>query len=58
MTIVFNTFKKLGLRYVLVTDRGALIGIITKKDLLQQMRIETHEKPRKFVESHTGIHIE
>jgi len=31
LTVIFNAFKKLGLRYTLITERGALKGIITKK---------------------------
>ncbi|KAI8851039.1 chloride channel [Chytridium lagenaria] len=32
-------FKKMGSRYVLVTDRGVLKGIITKKDLLRHVML-------------------
>ncbi|ORZ35273.1 chloride channel, partial [Catenaria anguillulae PL171] len=32
MEMVIELFKKVGLRYVLVTKNGALIGLITKKD--------------------------
>jgi len=31
---IYNIFKQLGLRYCLVTRFGKLVGIITKKDLL------------------------
>jgi chloride channel 3/4/5 len=32
-SLVVNMFQKLGLRYVLFTDRGALRGLMTKKDV-------------------------
>jgi chloride channel 3/4/5 len=38
MNTVFDMFKKLGLRYILVMDQhGRLIGIITKKDILYHL---------------------
>uniref|UniRef100_A0AC35EV14 Chloride channel protein n=1 Tax=Panagrolaimus sp. PS1159 TaxID=55785 RepID=A0AC35EV14_9BILA len=36
--IVAEMFAKLGLRQVLVTEKGELIGIVTKKDLLTYLR--------------------
>lgn len=38
---VHELFRKLGLRYVLVTNFGRLTGILTKKDI--QHAIEKHE---------------
>ncbi|KAJ3303266.1 hypothetical protein HDU76_005378, partial [Blyttiomyces sp. JEL0837] len=35
LELCVELFKKLGLRYVIVTDKGKLAGIITKKDLLR-----------------------
>lgn len=32
-------FKKLGLRYLLVSQRGLLLGVITKKDILQHIQM-------------------
>ncbi len=37
MILVLEIFKKLGLRSVLITRRGKLCGIITKKDLLHHL---------------------
>nr|CDS28445.1 H():Cl() exchange transporter 3 [Hymenolepis microstoma] len=37
METVLDFFRKLGLRQVLVTKNGRLLGIITKKDVLRQM---------------------
>ncbi|MFH4979986.1 hypothetical protein AB6A40_006695 [Gnathostoma spinigerum] len=38
METVIDMFRKLGLRQVLVTRSGRLLGIITKKDILQFMK--------------------
>jgi signal-transduction protein with cAMP-binding, CBS, and nucleotidyltransferase domain len=38
VSLVFDMFKKLGLRYILVAHRGVLNGIITKKDILQHIQ--------------------
>lgn len=38
METVIDMFRKLGLRQVLVTRNGRLLGIITKKDILQFMK--------------------
>ncbi|CAD6198725.1 unnamed protein product [Caenorhabditis auriculariae] len=38
METVIDMFRKLGLRQVLVTRSGKVLGIITKKDILQFMR--------------------
>ncbi|KAJ1364631.1 hypothetical protein KIN20_024760 [Parelaphostrongylus tenuis] len=38
METVIDMFRKLGLRQVLVTKNGKVLGIITKKDILQFMR--------------------
>ena len=37
MGLVLEVFKKLGLRSVLITRRGKLCGLITKKDLLHHL---------------------
>uniref|UniRef100_A0A183HLG7 CBS domain-containing protein n=1 Tax=Onchocerca flexuosa TaxID=387005 RepID=A0A183HLG7_9BILA len=45
METVIDMFRKLGLRQVLVTRNGRLLGIITKKDILDFMKmggIENH----------------
>lgn len=36
MEIVVELFRKMGLRYILVTRNGILLGLITKKDLLRR----------------------
>jgi len=38
MEIVIDMFRKLGLRQVLITKNGRLLGIITKKDILRFMK--------------------
>lgn len=38
METVIDMFRKLGLRQVLVTHSGRLLGIITKKDVLHFMK--------------------
>jgi chloride channel 3/4/5 len=38
MEIVIDMFKKLGLRQVLITKNGRLLGIITRKDILRFMK--------------------
>lgn len=35
METIIDMFRKLGLRQVLVTQRGRLLGIINKKDILK-----------------------
>jgi chloride channel 3/4/5 len=55
MEIVLELFRKLGLRYVLVTYQGRLEGLLTKKDLLahlQQVRGEVPEGVTIRLESH------
>jgi len=44
MEIVINNFSKLGLRQTLVTQKGRLQGIITKKDVLKHIQKLKHEK--------------
>ncbi len=38
METVIDMFRKLGLRQMLVTRNGRLLGVITKKDILQYMK--------------------
>ncbi|KAJ3042853.1 H(+)/Cl(-) exchange transporter 3 [Rhizophlyctis rosea] len=40
MEMTMELFKKMGLRYVLVTQNGQLCGVITKKDLLRHGKTE------------------
>jgi len=51
LNIIFEMFKKMGMRYVLVSHRGRLVGIITKKDMLQHIAVHFHGKFRTFVVS-------
>ena len=46
LQLVVNIFSKLGLRYVLFTDRGALQGLLTKKDVWYIMDRASDESPR------------
>jgi len=38
-------FRKLGLRQTLVTHKGRLLGIITKKDVLRHIKKMDNEDP-------------
>ena len=49
LNIIFDMFKKMGMRYLLVSYRGRLVGILTKKDMLQHIAIHFHGKFRTFV---------
>jgi hypothetical protein len=55
MNFVYDMFKKMGLRYVLVADKGILKGVITKKDLLQHVSKTVLHKERKFVTRETDL---
>lgn len=39
MDLVIDLFRKMGLRYVIVTNRGKLSGLITKKDVLRHVNM-------------------
>eukprot|EP00736_Rhodelphis_marinus_P013749 Rmarinus@m.20293 len=45
---VYQLFRSLGLRFVLVTHRGVLVGIIKKKDLIEFAEAETYVKKPKW----------
>ncbi|XP_015781787.1 H(+)/Cl(-) exchange transporter 3 isoform X2 [Tetranychus urticae] len=45
METVIDMFRKLGLRQVLVTHNGRLLGIITKKDVLRHIKQLSNEDP-------------
>lgn len=51
MEIVLEIFKKMGLRYVIITHYGRLRGILTKKDILTHL----HDHPSQQVDS--GAHV-
>jgi len=43
MNIVFDLFKKMGLRVCLVVSQGQLVGIITKKDIIRHLPKENNK---------------
>lgn len=45
METVVDMFRKLGLRQVLVTHNGRLLGVITKKDVLRHVKQMDDEDP-------------
>lgn len=45
METVIDMFRKLGLRQVLVTHNGRLLGIITKKDVLRHIKKMDNKEP-------------
>jgi len=53
INIIFDMFKKMGMRYVLVANRGRLVGIITKKDILQQISVAS--KHRKLAKGQAEV---
>uniref|UniRef100_A0A646QE68 Chloride channel protein n=1 Tax=Hemiscolopendra marginata TaxID=943146 RepID=A0A646QE68_9MYRI len=49
METVIDMFRKLGLRQVLVTHNGRLLGIITKKDVLRHVKQLSNEDPESVL---------
>ncbi|RWS17995.1 H(+)/Cl(-) exchange transporter 3-like isoform X1 [Dinothrombium tinctorium] len=49
METVVDMFRKLGLRQVLVTHNGRLLGIITKKDVLRHIKQLSNEDPESVL---------
>lgn len=49
METVIDMFRKLGLRQVLVTHNGRLLGIITKKDVLRHIKQLSNEDPESVL---------
>ena len=47
MDLVFNMFCKMGMRSVLVTHRGSLVGIITKKDVVRHVAMVNNHDPNE-----------
>ncbi|KAI9501523.1 chloride channel [Coemansia spiralis] len=41
INVVAEMFRQLGVRYVLVTHHGTLLGIITKKDIVRTVRMQS-----------------
>ncbi|KAJ2823473.1 hypothetical protein IWW50_003766 [Coemansia erecta] len=46
VNLVAETFRQLGVRYVLVVHHGALLGIITKKDIVRTVRMHSRNQAR------------
>ena len=42
---VVEVFRRMGIRYALITRAGRLKGIVTKKDLLRHLAILNHQDP-------------
>lgn len=49
METVIDMFRKLGLRQILVTSNGRLLGIITKKDILRHIAQLENEDPASIL---------
>ncbi|XP_048488458.1 H(+)/Cl(-) exchange transporter 5 isoform X3 [Plutella xylostella] len=49
METVVDMFRKLGLRQVLVTHNGRLLGVITKKDVLRHVKQMDNEDPNSVL---------
>ena len=49
MDTVLDVFTKLGLRTLLVTNNGRLLGVITKKDVLRHIAQITNQDPSDFL---------
>jgi chloride channel 3/4/5 len=49
MDTVLDVFVKLGLRTLLVTNNGRLLGVITKKDVLRHIAHLTNQDPSDFL---------
>ena len=49
MDTVLDVFIKLGLRTLLVTNNGRLLGVITKKDVLRHIAEVTNQDPSDFL---------
>ena len=43
MVNVIELFRRMGMRFCLVTEKGSLVGIITKKDVLRHIA-EKHQR--------------
>lgn len=49
LRLVFRMFKDLGFRYLLVVERGVLVGLLTKKDILQYIALYFDKRIRTFL---------
>ena len=52
MQVAVQMFEKLGLRYLLLTSKGYLMGLITKKDVIRNMasldEVDEVEEEREY----------
>ena len=48
MVNVIELFRRMGMRFVLVTDKGSLVGIITKKDVLRHIADKNQRHTHKL----------
>ncbi|KAJ2308062.1 hypothetical protein IWW54_004187 [Coemansia sp. RSA 2705] len=46
INLVAETFRQLGVRYLLIVHHGALLGIITKKDIVRAVRMQSRNYAR------------
>ncbi|KAJ2566828.1 Structural maintenance of chromosomes protein 3 [Coemansia sp. RSA 1822] len=53
VNLVAEMFRELGVRYVLVVHHGALLGIITKKDIVRTVRMHSRNQARSALPSLT-----
>ena len=45
MPTVVEVFRRMGIRYALITQRGRLMGIVTKKDVLRHLAVLNNHDP-------------
>lgn len=48
---VHDMFTRMGMRYILVANHGNLVGIITKKDMLQYIQVHYHHQGKHAFET-------
>ena len=48
LSSILDMFKKMGFRYVLVSYHGRIVGMLTKKDVLQFIAVRIHRQIRTF----------
>ncbi|KAJ2160982.1 hypothetical protein GGF46_001841 [Coemansia sp. RSA 552] len=46
INVIADIFRELGVRYVLVVHHAMLLGIITKKDIVREVRMQTRNRSR------------
>ncbi len=48
MVNVIELFRRMGMRFCLVTEKGRLVGIITKKDVLRHIANMNHREQNEL----------